>query len=190
MTVATTKIGKPSVASFEAQLRDIEEDAKDLCADLTPEQLTRQPLSGGWSIQECLVHLNVTGELYLEKLEPIIDAANAEGKRGINPLRYGLLAGLFIRAQEPPVRWRMSSPRAFRPVFTQDASALPTFLDLQARMRDLLLRAEGLSVNKLMITSPESKWLKMSATEAFGLLLAHERRHLWQARRVKSELVP
>ena len=190
MTVATTKIGKPSVASFEAQLRDIEEDAKDLCTDLTPEQLTRQPLSGGWSVQECLVHLNVTGELYLEKLEPAIDAANAEGKRGVNPLRYGLLTGLFIRAQEPPVRWRMASPKAFRPVAVPDASALPTFLDLQERMRDLFARTEGSPLNELKITSPESKWLKMSATEAFGLLLAHERRHLWQACRVKSELVP
>ena len=189
MTVAATKIGKPSVASFEAQLRNIEEDAKDLCAGLTPEQFTQQPLAGGWSVQECLVHLNVTGGLYLEMLEPVVGTAKAKGKKGNGPLRYGLLTGLFIRAQEPPVRWRMASPKAFRPVAVPDASVLPTFLSLQEKMRDFLLRAEGLPLNRLKITSPESKWLRMSVSEAFGLLLAHERRHLWQAWQVKNELV-
>ncbi len=189
MTVTAKATGKPSVASFEAQLRDLEEDAKNLCVGLTPEQFTQQPLSSGWSVQECLVHLNITGELYLEMLMPVIGAAKANGEKGNGTLRYGLLTGLFIRAQEPPVRWRMASPKAFRPVAVPDASVLPTFLELQERMRDLLLRAEDLPLNKLKITSPESKWLRMSVSEAFGLLLAHERRHLWQAWQVKDELI-
>ena len=188
MTVTATKIGKPSLASFEAQLRDIEEDAKDLCADLTPKQLTQRPLSGGWSVQECLAHLNVTGELYLEKLEPLIDATKASDKESNRPLRYGLLGGLFIRSQEPPVRRRVEAPQVFRPVSALDEAALPTFLALQTRIRGLLRRADGLPLNRLTISSPASKWLRMSATEAFGLLLAHERRHLWQARQVKNEI--
>lgn len=189
MSVAATKMGKPSLASFEEQLRDLEEDAEGLCAGLTPEQFTQQPLSGGWSVQECLVHLNVTGELYLERLEPLLQAAKVEGKRGNAPLRYGLLGGLFIRSQEPPVRRHVKAPEVFRPVPTPDASVLPTFLALQERIRNLLLRTEGLPLNQLTLASPASKWLRMSVSEAFGLLLAHERRHLWQARRVKNELV-
>ena len=189
MTVAATKLGKPSLASFHQQLHAIEGDAKDLCADLTPEQFAQPPLTGGWSVQECLVHLNLTGELYLEKLEPLLETARASSKKRNAPLRYGLLAGLFIRSQEPPARYRMASPGAFRPVPVPNETVLPTFLNLQARMGDLLRRAEDVPLNTLKITSPESKWLRMSATEAFGLLLAHERRYLWQARGVKSELV-
>ncbi len=190
MTVATTKPGKPSLGSFREQLRNIEEDTKDLCADLTPEQLTRQPLSGGWSVQECLVHLNVTGELYLAKMEPVLEASRARGEKGQAPLRYGLLGGPFIRSQEPPVHFKAKAPEVFRPVQTPDESVLPNFLAFQESVRDLLVRAEGLPLTKLSVTSPASKWLKLSVFEAFGLLLAHERRHLWQARRVKSELVP
>ena len=188
MSVAMTKPGKPSLESFHIELHAILDDVHDLCANLTPEQLATQPPTGGWSVQECLVHLNLTGELYCEQLEPVIDAAKASGERGRGPFRYGLLGGLFIRSQEPPVRYRMTSPKSFRPVPVPDNSALPTFLSLQERLQDLMHRAEGLPLNKLKITSPESKWLRMSVLEAFGLLLVHERRHLWQAREVKDTL--
>ena len=188
MSVTVPKPGKPSLAAFQQELRLIEKDANDLCADLTLEQFAQPPLTGGWSVQECLVHLNLTGGLYLEKLEPLLETAKASGEKSNAPLRYGLLGGLFIRSQEPPARYRMTSPKSFRPVPVPNETVLPTFLNLQARMGDLLNRAEDLPLNTLILTSPESRWLRMSASEAFGLLLAHERRHLWQARKVKSEL--
>ena len=173
---------------FHQQLLELETEAKSLCAELTSAQLAQRPPSGGWSIQECLDHLNVTGELYLAKIESLIKASEASGERGQAPLRYGLLGGLFIRSQEPPVRRKIESPGVFRPVQTLDERVLPTFLALQERVRDLLVRSEGLPLTKLRLTSPASKWLKMSVFEAFGLLLAHERRHLWQAQRVREQI--
>ena len=179
---------------FHQQLLELETEAKALCAELTPAQLAQRPPSGGWSIQQCLDHLNVTGERYLENLEPAVEAARARGERGQGRYHYGLLGGLFIRSQEPPVRFRMKSPQLFQPTVQVSSNAtpnervLPAFLELQERLRKLLTRADGLPLNGLKIASPESKWLKMSVFEAFGLLLAHERRHLWQAQGVKQQI--
>ena len=173
---------------FHRQLLELEAEVNTLCADLTPEQFAQRPLSGGWSVQECLDHLNVMGALYVEKLGPVIENSRARGERGTKPLRYGLLGGLFIRSQEPPVRLRVKTFKVFRPAQTPNEPALPTFLALQERVRDLLVCSEGLPLTKLRLTSPASKWLKMSVFEAFGLLLAHERRHLWQAQQVREQL--
>ena len=188
MTV-TAKVGKPSLERFRRDLHLIEEDVKDVCADLTPEQLVQPSSRGGWSVQECLRHLNVTGELYVEKLESVISAARANGETDKEPFRYGFLGGLFIYSQEPPVRLKVKTFEVFQPTQASDERVLPTFLTLQEKLRDLLQRADGLPLDKLRIASPESKWLKMSVFEAFGLVLAHERRHLWQARQVRAELV-
>jgi hypothetical protein len=34
------------------------------------------------------------------------------------------------------------------------------------------------------VQSPASHWIKISLNSGFALMAAHERRHLWQARRV------
>ena len=163
---------------FHQQLLELEAEVNTLCADLTPEQFAQRPPSGGWSVQECLDHLNVMGKLYLERLEPVIESAKASGERGKRPLRYGLLGGFFVRSQEPPVRFRLKSPEIFQPkvqavqsALVPDERVLPTFLALQGRLRDLLTRADGLPLTKLTITSPVTKLLKLSVLEAFGGIL-------------------
>lgn len=61
------------------QLEAIGSDARTLLSGLTDAQLWQRPPAGGWSVGECLAHLNTVGRLYLEKLEPALTEAHAEG---------------------------------------------------------------------------------------------------------------
>jgi hypothetical protein len=51
---------------------------------------------------------------------------------------------------------------------------------------DRLRQANGLDLSRARVRSPASKWLRMPLGSGFAVMTAHERRHLWQARRVTS----
>jgi hypothetical protein len=47
---------------------------------------------------------------------------------------------------------------------------------------------DGLDVTTIRVTSPFNASLRYSAYSALHILAAHERRHLWQAERVRDQL--
>jgi hypothetical protein len=49
---------------------------------------------------------------------------------------------------------------------------------------DRLRQANGLDLARAKVRSPTYAWLRFSLGSGFALMLAHERRHLWQARNV------
>jgi hypothetical protein len=49
-------------------------------------------------------------------------------------------------------------------------------------------QANGLDLSRVRVVSPLTSLMRMSLGQCFGLLAAHERRHLWQAARVREEL--
>jgi len=167
---------------FEAAARD----ARDLTQGLSSAQLGWQP-PAKWSIAECLDHLN-SGHRILPRFDKMFAEARQQGHSGREPYRAGLLAGLYIRAAEPPVkRLRFKSPKAYRPRPNDElADALPRFLDLQEGLARRTRDAEGLDLNGLRLSSPVTRRFRMSVAEWFAFLAVHQRRHLWQARRVRE----
>lgn len=171
------------------QLEEIGSDAHVLLSGLTDAQLWQRPPAGGWSVGECLAHLNTVGRLYLEKLEPALAKAHAEGVTGQGPFRVGLIGGFFARSQEPPVRLKLKAPRAFAPVSEPQAGVTEAFLALQDALRSLIERADGLDLGRITVSSPITNLLRLNVFEAMSVVLAHERRHLWQAARVREAIL-
>lgn len=167
---------------FEAAARD----ARDLTEGLSPTQLGWQPAEK-WSIAECLDHLNSAHRI-LPRFDKIFAEARRRGDSGSEPYRAGLLAALYIRVAEPPVRrLRFRSPKAYRPRAKEElGDAVPRFLDLQEGLVSRLRDAEGLDLTRLRLSSPVTRRFKMSVAEWFAFLAVHQRRHLWQARRVRE----
>jgi hypothetical protein len=62
------------------------------------------------------------------------------------------------------------------------------FLGSRELFVESLHMANGLDLGRVKIPSPASWRVKLNLAAAFALLAAHERRHLWQARRVKDRL--
>jgi hypothetical protein len=52
----------------------------------------------------------------------------------------------------------------------------------EGRIRD----AEGVDLARTRVASPLLPLLRMGLADILGFLLAHERRHLWQARQVRE----
>lgn len=68
-----------------------------------------------------------------------------------------------------------------------DEGPLPRFLALRSRLARRLGDAKGLDAGRVKVRSPFIPLLRVDLVSAFRVVAAHERRHLWQARRVKEE---
>ena len=67
---------------------------------------------------------------------------------------------------------------------------LAEFERLQGDLSDRIRSASGLDLNELRIGSPFNARLSYNVYAAFCILLAHERRHLWQAERAVRATSP
>jgi hypothetical protein len=61
---------------------------------------------------------------------------------------------------------------------------MAAFRAYQVQYVDRLRQANGLDLARARVASPLTRWLRMSLGSSFALMVAHERRHLAQARRV------
>lgn len=176
------------------ELRAAGEEAEELVAGLTPDQLRWRPEPDRWSVAECLEHLVLTGEVYLEALDPVIEEARERGRVARGDYRPTLVGRWLTRLLEPPPGLPVPSP----PVVVPGGAAQPTpegdvsgegepladFLALRGRLAERLAAADGLDLRRVRMSSPFFSLIRFDLGSAFRVIAAHERRHLWQARRV------
>jgi len=172
-----------------AAVRDFQaaaQDARDLSLGLSELQFQWRPAPEKWSIGECLDHLNMAWGM-LPRFDRRIAQGREKGLSGTGPFRAGLLAGFYIRSIEPPVRLRLPSPKLYRPrLDLRLEEVLPRFRELQEELQRRVEESRGLDLARLRLSSPVTRRFKMSLAEWFAFLAAHQRRHLWQARRVRE----
>lgn len=171
------------------ELSLIDEEVRLQLEPLSDEQWRWRPGECRWSIGECVQHLALTTSLMLGRVKPALERARAEGKTGDEPYRYGAVGGWFVRMMEQPGKRPMPSPSNFVP-----QSALPkaavrnAFHHAQEDLRQTMAGAAGLALDR--IKAPSSArgawWLRLNVAAWFAATLAHERRHLAQAGRVRT----
>jgi DinB superfamily len=173
---------------YQDQFVSIKQDAPGIVARLTEEQFNRRPAGGGWSIAECFDHLNVTARLFVPSIEACIAEARAAGMMATGPFTYSLFQRIVLWSMEPPPRFRQSAPKHMRPTAAQrDVSVtMADFQQWQDRFIALVRQADGIDLRRARHVSPAAPVIKWSLGATFAITLAHERRHLWQARRIRN----
>lgn len=173
------------VEQFRRQFEQMSLDADALVVPLSDEQFTWQPSPVAWSVAQCVEHLNTTARLYLPQLDEAIAGAIRKGTYGEGPFSYNVFGRLITAAMEPPARFRMTTPRQFQPPAVRGRpEVMAAFRAYQVQFVDRLRQANGLDLARAKVRSPIYSWLRFSLGSGFELMLAHERRHLWQARKV------
>jgi hypothetical protein len=188
--------GRPSLApeidEFRNQFEQLSAEADALTGPLSDEQFTWRPASDAWSIAECLEHLNATARLYLPALDEGIADAIRRGVYGEGPFKYNWFGRLSVRFSDPPVRMRMKAPENVRPAAGRARrEILAAFRAYQVQYIDRLRQANGVDLARARVRVPSGGWIRIPLGSGFALMAAHERRHLWQAKRVmESEGFP
>jgi hypothetical protein len=177
------------IESFLEQILSIKQDAPGIADGLTDEQFNWQPAQGRWSIGQCLEHLNITAEKYLPVLDAAIDSARRAGRTSAGPFAYGFVERFFARTMEPPVqrRW-MRAPAAFQASGRLAREpVMARFLAMQEGLDARVRRADGVDLRHVKVKSQFGP-MRFSLGQTFQILLAHERRHVWQAREVRKAI--
>ena len=177
------------IDEFRREFERLADEADTLVAPLSDEQFAWQPASPAgkprWSIAQCIDHLNVTARLYLPQLDEGIASAIRQGLYSGGPFKYSWFARLFVRMMEPPPRMRVKSPAAFHPPAARTRrEIMAAFRAYQVQFIDRLRQANGLDLARARVRSPAVSWIHVPLGSGFAAMTAHERRHLWQARRV------
>src|SRR5687768_17008424 len=181
---------KPSYELTEsnvaAQLAGIHATLDRLMARVSAGQLTWQPEGGRhWSIGQCLDQLTKAADIYSA---PIADAISAAPTGAANPARPNLLGRAFLWFIEPPVRIKTPAPATANPASTFDPALVRseferTLMTLQA----LALRAVKVDSGRARFANPFAGGRRVfNVATGIMVLLAHARRHLLQAERVKA----
>jgi hypothetical protein len=180
----------PELQEYDHQFKRIRLDAAALLDDLSERQLEWHERVGSWSIGDCLNHLVETGSQSLSHMRNAVAAARARGLLRAGPFRHPLAGKVLILLMDAPPRVRFKAPKAYRPrVDVPVSEVVEAFWRLQDGLAQALREANGVDLARVKVDNPVSSWFRLTLGQEFALTAAHERRHLWQAWRVRQKLV-
>jgi len=143
------------------------------------EVLLRPSASGGWSIAQCLEHLNSYGDYYLPAIQSALN--QPEGK-SYKLFKSGWFGSYFTRMMESPSK----KYKAFKnhiPAQQLDAEAvIKEFIRQQKILLNYLHQSERKDLN-VRLSISISKFIKLKLGDVFQFLIAHNERHICQALR-------
>jgi len=173
---------QPQIDTLRTELGETSSRAAKLWSKYALAQLLRKPGEKKWSAAECVEHLNITNRAYLPRIEVAMRELEAKKTVPSVPMVMNFNAKLLRWWLEPPSRLKLPTTAAFQPPAVASAGeVLQAFQELNARIDEQLNRANGLALDKAMISSPFAETMKYNVYSAFVLIVAHNRRHLWQA---------
>ena len=172
---------------YRRQFDAIEADAREILEGLADAQLAWHATPSEWSIADCLDHLIVTGRHSLAGIAEAAADGRARGLLSQGPYRYRLFDRWFVWLMEPPAKLKFPAPRAYRPSSVRPGRLLVAeFIELQDDLRKSLQLADGLDLARIRVRNPVTRWIRFSLGQELAFTAAHERRHLWQIRRIKG----
>ena len=178
----------PELRQLEDDLDAIERDAQGLVAGLTEEGGSWRARPDSWSVAECLDHLATANRVYLGAMQPAALRASEQGRQRRGPALPGIVGRLFVRTLEPPVAalFRMKSPRKIRPLSSRPlAETLTSFIASHNEVQAFVLANANLDLAGVGFRNPFLPGVRFSLATGLHVIAAHERRHLWQAWRVR-----
>jgi hypothetical protein len=179
---------RTDIVALENAFDAAELAARTLVSGLSETLGAWRPGPDSWSVAECLDHLAIANRVYLRAMQPVSERALAEGRRRRGPAVPGVVGRWFVRTLEPPVkpRFRGKAPQSIQPRRAPSLrDAIEQFLASQDEVRAFLRRYADIDLAGVRFSNPFLPGVRFSLATGLHAIAAHERRHLWQASRVR-----
>ena len=167
------------------QLDSITEDARKVFGALNEAQLNWKPSVEQWSVGQCFDHLIVTNRSFF----PLLEQVGRGERRNSAWESWSPLSGFFgkfvARSLEQEGGRKFKAPKKIEPSSSDiDSGIINRFAEHQRELSELLKATAGRDLKKIVVTSPISGFVTYRLPDACRIVVAHERRHFAQARRV------
>jgi hypothetical protein len=137
-----------------------------------------------WSIVQILEHLNAYGRYYL----PLMEREMAFRSKGVPAwFSSGTFGNYFTKSMKPKtvfeVKNKMKAMKSYSfPNSLNVETVLKEFREQQTKLHELLEMARDRDLNSIRIPITISKLIKLKLGDVFRFVVAHEQRHMIQAR--------
>jgi hypothetical protein len=182
-TVADVKNGELEVLVEE--LGAVGAEAREVFGRLTRAQLNWKPSAEQWSVGQCFDHLIKTNRTFLPEMERVAAGTfKSSAWARVSPLS-GFFARMILRALDPLKGRKTKAPRVFLPASSDvGADVMEKFASHQEELAKLMRATSKADLRRTMVTSPVTSVATYSLLDAYRIVVAHERKHFEQARRV------
>jgi hypothetical protein len=165
--------------AIESQLAEVNNLYKNQPAEI----LLRPAADGGWSIAQCLEHLNTYSAWYNAKIQAALtDRKNVPGSTTFKSGWLGAYLTNMIKQDATKKKYKAMAQH--RPTEQLDArQVIESFLTNQQTLLQLIKKAAGADLECIRITTTISAMIRLKLGDVLQFLVAHQDRHLSQARR-------
>lgn len=178
-----------AIELVEKELDEATRRAWALVHSIDGRMFTVRPHPSSWSAAECIAHLSMSTEMFLPVISAALDEAQRRGFKPRRQPKMDLLGRTLRWFLEPPIRQRMKSKAPFVPkAIRAKADAFAEFAALQGKFAELVNRGREVDITRVKIVSPFDRRVRYNVYSAFRIVVAHQRRHLWQAEQAVASL--
>ena len=164
------------------RVEQIQHESQNAFQPLDPETLNQLSPSGGWSIAQCLEHLNRYSRFYHSEIKQAIRKAHEKGRKPEEQVAYGFLGTRFIQMIAPGTTKNMKTRKHLDPGKESfGAEVVEEFLEHQHELLNIIALARETNLNQVKIKVEVMPMLKFRLGACLEFLVLHEERHLAQA---------
>lgn len=172
------------------ELQAVAEDTMKVFRDLKPAQLNWKPSAERWSVGQCFDHLIVTNDCFIPDMVKLAAGTYKPSLWArVSPLS-GFFGRFVINSLDPLKGRKTKAPRVFAPAQSDvEPDVIVKFIRRQSEVAMYMRATEtaGVDLRRTIVTSPVSPVATYSLLDAYRIVVAHERKHFEQARRVTQE---
>lgn len=174
-----------SLAEVRNGLESVARDAHETFGRLDERQLNWKPEPSQWSVAQCVEHLLTTNRLMFDAADEALDPARSPTLYQKLPSLPRVFGRLLIRSQAPDSKRKYTAVKKARPSSSNIAAdVVERFVE---QHRDAVARVQRLDEQqaaRTVMTSPLAGMVIYSVLDGWRLVVAHDWRHVEQARRV------
>lgn len=169
-------------------LSKISEEVIDTFGNLSGEVLNQRPSPEKWSIAENLSHLIQVNESYF----PLFKKVKEGTFQAPFIARFGFFSKLFgnmiYNSVSDEGKKKVKTFPAWKPKEGNKSEIIQEFLDHQKELSEEIVSIKPFLEKQTIIHSPVNKLIVYSLDQALDIILAHEWRHLDQAKEALKRL--
>jgi hypothetical protein len=174
-----------SLAGIQNALEEIARDAREQFGRLDAQQLNWRSDQTRWSVGQCFEHLLTTNRLIVRHADEALDRGRPQTIWQRLPVLPGVWGRMLIRSQSPSDARNFKAPPAAQPSpGSVAADVLTRFIQQQRESAAWIQTMDERAAAGAIMTSPFFDFITYSVPDGCRLMVAHNRRHFEQARRV------
>jgi len=173
-----------SLAEVSSALDDVARDTQATFGALDFRQLNWRPDATRWSVAQCFEHLLAANRLMLQAARHALEKPPSTMWQRL-PVLPALVGRMLIRSQAPSATRKFTAPSKAQPSQSEiSADIIQRFVDQHRDATRWMQTLDERATRRAIMVSPFIKVVTYSVLDGCRLIVAHDRRHFEQARRV------